>query len=172
MLTCAVQTYLSVRQATGFCLEKAEGYLRSFAAYSDAKGQRYVTCQTAIEWARQVPAMEQRARRLGDVIRFARYMHAEDVRHEIPAAVFGSEHRPRRPPYILSDEQNSSSRSTCSGVGIPYPSPRDLQHSVRAAVLYRPSCFRGYSVALRRHHAGWTGDPRNQIPEVPAGPAA
>ena len=49
--------------------------------------------------------MEQRARRLGDVIRLARYLRAEDARHEIPTAVFGRERRPRRPPYILSDEQ-------------------------------------------------------------------
>lgn len=105
MLTPAVQTYLSVRRATGFRLEKAGDHLRSFAAYSDAKGRRYVNCQTAIEWARQAPSVEQRARRLGDVIRFARYLHAEDARHEIPTAVFGRERRPRRPPYILSDEQ-------------------------------------------------------------------
>jgi integrase len=105
MLTRAVQTYLSVRRATGFCLKKAGYHLRSFAAYSDAKGQRYLNSQTAIEWARQVPSVHQRARRLGDVIRFAQYVHAEDAHHEIPPAVFGSERRPRRPPYILSDEQ-------------------------------------------------------------------
>jgi integrase len=39
------------------------------------------------------------------VIRFARYLHAEDARHQIPRAVFGPEHWPRRPPYILTDEQ-------------------------------------------------------------------
>jgi integrase/recombinase XerD len=105
MLTRAVQTYLAVRQAAGFSLKKAGHHLRSFAAYSDAKGQRYVSSQTAIEWARQVPSVHQRAGRLGDVIRLARYLHAEDARHEIPPAVFGSERRPRRPPYILSDEQ-------------------------------------------------------------------
>lgn len=105
MLTRAVRTYLAVRQAVGFCFKKAGYHLRSFAVYSDAKGQRYVNSQTAIEWARQVPSVHQRARRLGDVIRFARYLHAEDARHEIPPAVFGSERRPRRPPYILSDEQ-------------------------------------------------------------------
>jgi integrase len=105
MLTRAIRTYLAVRRAAGFGLKKVGYHLRSFAAYSDAKGQRYVSSQTAIEWARQVPSVHQRARRLGDVIRLARYLHAEDARHEIPPAVFGSERRPRRPPYILSDEQ-------------------------------------------------------------------
>lgn len=105
MLTRAVQTYLSVRRATGFRLVKAGYHLRSFAAYSDATGRHFVNSQTAIEWAQQVPSVHQRARRLGDVIRFARYLHAEDARHETPTAIFGSESRPRRSPYILSDEQ-------------------------------------------------------------------
>jgi integrase len=105
MLTRAVQTYLSVRRATGFRLVKAGYHLRSFAAYSDAKGRHFVNSQTAIEWAQQVPSVHQRARRLGDVIRFARYLHAEDAHHEIPTAIFGSDSRPRRSPYILSDEQ-------------------------------------------------------------------
>jgi integrase/recombinase XerD len=105
MLTPAVQSYLCVRQASGFCLKAVEYHLRSFATYSDARGLSYVKSKTAIEWAGRVPSVYQRARRLGDVIRLARYLHAEDMRHEIPPAVFGSERRPRRPPYILSDEQ-------------------------------------------------------------------
>lgn len=105
MLAEAVQSYLSVRRAAGFALHGVEYHLKSFAAYSDALGQPYVTAQTAIEWARQVPSVEQWARRLADVARLARYLRAEDPRHEIPPAIFGSERRPRRPPYILSDEQ-------------------------------------------------------------------
>jgi integrase len=42
---------------------------------------------------------------LADVARLARYLQAEDARHELPPAVFGSERRPRPTPYILSDEQ-------------------------------------------------------------------
>ena len=105
MLIHAVQSYLSVRRAAGFALKQAGIHLRSFAAYSQAKGQHYLYAQTAIDWARQTPAVKQRARRLGDVARFARYLHAEDARHEIPPAVFGSECRLRPTPYILSDEQ-------------------------------------------------------------------
>ncbi len=105
MLARAVQSYLSIRQAAGFSLKQASIHLRSFATYSDAQGQCYLSVHTAIEWARQSPSLRQRARRLGDVIRFARYLQAEDERHEIPPVIFGSEHRPRPSPYILSDEQ-------------------------------------------------------------------
>jgi integrase/recombinase XerD len=105
MLGRAVQSYLSVRRAAGFSLRDAELHLRSFAAYSDDKGHRYINAQTAIEWAREVPSHLQWARRLADVARFAQYLQAEDARHEIPPRVFGRERGPRPTPYILSDEQ-------------------------------------------------------------------
>jgi site-specific recombinase XerD len=107
MLVRAVESYLAVRSAAGFSLTQAGFHLRSFAAYSDAQGQAYLNSATAIEWARQVPSIEQRARRLADVARFARYLRAEDPCHEIPPAIFGSERRPRPTPYILSEEQIS-----------------------------------------------------------------
>lgn len=105
MLARAVQSYLAVRRAAGYALQKVELSLRSFAADSDRKGRRYVTAKAAIEWARQSPSPNQRARRLGHVRRFAIYLHAEDARHEIPPEVFGKERRPRPTPYILSDEE-------------------------------------------------------------------
>jgi integrase/recombinase XerD len=105
MLARAVRSYVSMRRTAGFAFKEAGYHVTSFAAYSDASSQRYVNTQTAIAWARQVPSVYQRARRLADVARFARYLRAEDEHHEIPPAVFGRERRPRRPPYILSDEQ-------------------------------------------------------------------
>lgn len=105
MLADAVRSYLAVRRAAGFKLIMVGFHLRSFAAYSDKKCRRYVSSKIAIEWARQVPSVHQRARRLADVRRFARYMLAEDPRHEVPPAIFGSEKRPRPTPYILSEEQ-------------------------------------------------------------------
>lgn len=105
MIARAVRSYLSVRRTAGFELKNAAIHLRSFAPYSDAHGQRHIDSHTAIEWARRGGSVVQRARRLGDVIRFARYLHAEDARHAIPPAVFGPDRYPRRPPYILTDER-------------------------------------------------------------------
>src|SRR5262245_58158478 len=105
MLTRAVQSYLSVRQAAGYVLKQVGFHLRSFAAYSDSKGQQYVNAEIAIEWARQSRGVRQRARRLADVRRFALYLKAEDERHEVPPTIFGKERGPRPIPYILSDEQ-------------------------------------------------------------------
>ena len=105
MLTQAVMTYLAVRRATGFAL-RCEGFqLKSFAAFSEARAKRYVSSTIAIEWAGLARSVSQRARRLGTVIRFARYLRAEDERHEVPPAIFGVEKPPRPTPYILTPEQ-------------------------------------------------------------------
>jgi integrase/recombinase XerD len=105
MLARAVQSYLSIRRAAGYLLRDVGLRLKNFAAYADTKGQRYVTAKIAIEWARQSSSIVERARRLGDVRRFALYLHAEDERHEIPPLIFGKESWPRPTPYILSDQQ-------------------------------------------------------------------
>ena len=104
MLAHAVESYLSVRRACGFDLKSPGSLLRSFAAFSEAKGKEYVCCQTAIEWAGLARSVHQRARRLNHVIRFARYVRAEDQRHEVPPTVFGSGQHTRPTPYIFSPD--------------------------------------------------------------------
>lgn len=105
MLIQAVQSYLQVRRACGFELKTQGKLLRSFATYSDAMGKSHVCADTAIEWAGSARLVQRRARRLGEVIRFARYARAEDPRHEVPPPVFGSERQTRPVPYILSPDE-------------------------------------------------------------------
>jgi integrase/recombinase XerD len=105
MLTQNAESYLAVRRAMGFALHSEGTLLQSFAAFSEAAGKDHVCTETAIEWAGSARSTTTRARRLGQVIRFARYIRAEDQRHEMPPAVFGCEKRPRPTPYIfLSDD--------------------------------------------------------------------
>lgn len=104
MLIEAVESYLAVRRAAGFNLRSEGSLLQNFARFSDAKGCHYVSSQAAIEWAGLASSISRRARRLGQVIRLARYLRAEDPRHEIPAAVFGSETRRRPVPFIFSKQ--------------------------------------------------------------------
>jgi len=105
MLTDAVNTYLAIRRATGFALRCEGIQLKSFAAFSEARGQQYVSSDLAIEWAGVAQSVSQRARRLGTVIRFARYLRAEDHRHEVPSPIFGAEKLPRPTSYIPAMEQ-------------------------------------------------------------------
>lgn len=105
MLAQAVETYVALRRAAGFAFKSEGSHLKSFAAFCEAKGESFVCAQVAIEWAGLAQFVPQRARRLGIVIRLARYLRAEDDRHEVPPAVFGAEKPPRPVPYILSHDQ-------------------------------------------------------------------
>jgi integrase/recombinase XerD len=105
MLAQAVEGYLAVQRAAGFGFVAAGKHLKSFAAFSQARGQELVRTSIAVEWAGLARSRPQQARRLGLVIRFARYLRAEDPHHELPVAVFGPESRPRGVPYILSEDQ-------------------------------------------------------------------
>jgi integrase len=85
-------------------LRRESFQLKSFATFSEARRQHYVSSDIAIEWAGLARSISQRARRLGTVIRFAQYLRAEDERHEVPPAIFGAERPPRPTPYILTAE--------------------------------------------------------------------
>ena len=93
MLVRIVESYLAVRRACGFELKTQENFLRSFTIYSNDRGKNYVCSEVAIERAGLAHSVHQRARRLGHVIRFARYARLEDQSHELSPAVFGSENR-------------------------------------------------------------------------------
>ncbi len=105
MLGVAVESYVALRRAAGFAFRSEGALLKSFATFSETRGEAYVRTPIVIEWAGLARSIPQRARRLGIVIRFVRHLHAEDARHEIPPAIFGAEKRPRPVPYILSHDQ-------------------------------------------------------------------
>src|SRR5919197_2104346 len=105
MLAEAVQSYLAVRRATGFDLKLQGSLLKSFTTFSEAKGQHCIYSETAIEWAGSARSVLQRARRLGAVIRFARYIRMEDQRHQVPPAVFGRENHSRPVPFIFAKDE-------------------------------------------------------------------
>ena len=105
MLMAAVNTYLAVRRAAGFQLKATEAYLRNFARFATARGNTYVITQTAIDWAATATCEAQRRNRLRTVVRFARFMYAEDTRHEIPPENFFCGQRQRPTPYIFSAEE-------------------------------------------------------------------
>ena len=71
------------------------------------------------------------------MIRFARYIRAEDPHHEIPPAVFGSESRPRPVPYIFASDEIQRILRAASELGkrkrpmTPLPNLRRVRHSGR-----------------------------------------
>jgi len=104
MLMQAVESYLEFRRALGFSLQ-SDGYrLKGFARHAIVRGQSHVIAQTAIEWAGSTASPEERARRLRTVVGFARFAHAEDERHEVPADDVFHWTRRRRPAYIFDPQ--------------------------------------------------------------------
>jgi len=98
----AIETYLTLRRATGFAMQNAECLLKSFAAFAAERGQTHVHTQTAIDWAAIGPSVAQRDARLKAVCRFVRHVRVEDARHELPPANHFGARKTRRPPHIYS----------------------------------------------------------------------
>ena len=119
MLKNAIDEYLAVRRAAGFELEVPAYLLQSFARFAAGRGETHVHTPSVVEWASGAPSLSQRDHRLKTVLRFARYAHAEDERHEIlPRDVFGY-HKKRRVPFIYSDVDIHRLLKTASQLGPP-----------------------------------------------------
>jgi integrase/recombinase XerD len=105
MLMQAVDAYLAVRRTAGFALVPIESHLRHFARFATARGDTHVVTTSAIDWARLAPSEAQRHYRLQIVVRFARFMAAEDSQHQIPPVGLFRGRRPRPIPYIFSNDE-------------------------------------------------------------------
>lgn len=105
MLRDCMNTYLSLRRAAGFKLDTVEKYLQSYVNFSTSQGDTHVVGKTVIEWAAKARSEDSRAQRLEHLIRFARFVRAEDPRHEIPSDHVFCRRRHRRTPCILTDQE-------------------------------------------------------------------
>ena len=105
MLIDIVNAYLSLRRTAGFKLKGTEKYLLSYANFAAERGEQYIVSKTAVDWAAVSHSEGQRANRLNFLIRFARFAHAEDERHEIPSKNVFCGGKQRRMPYLFTDEE-------------------------------------------------------------------
>lgn len=106
MLTAAVDSYLAARRAVGFQLRDTEDILRDFVAFASGNGDPHVCSRTVLDWIRSRSGSPLRkCVRLRTVALLARYLHAEDERHEIPPQdAFGRHRAQRRPPFLFTPE--------------------------------------------------------------------
>ena len=104
MLSAAVDAYLADRRTVGFQLRDAEEILRDFVSFASRKGDTHVCTRTVVEWIRSSNKSPLRnCVRLRTVVRFARYVHAEDEHHQVPPEDACGYHRPqRRPPFLFA----------------------------------------------------------------------
>jgi integrase len=101
------QNYLTIRRTLGFKLVGEGVLLAEFVAFAEKAGQRTITTQFALEWARRPRGGSPNylSRRLRAVRAFARYLHVLDPACEIlPLELLpASKYRPA--PYIYGDEE-------------------------------------------------------------------
>jgi integrase len=103
MLSQLLADHAALHCALGFKFRTPGILLRNFVNFAELRGEHIITTGSVREWALQAPSPEQRRNRLLTVRRFALALHAEDPRHEVPAAdLFGRASHKRRTPYIYS----------------------------------------------------------------------
>jgi integrase len=106
MLTRDLARYVDQQRSLGFKFRVQHILLRGFVAFAEQRGDKHVKNARVLAWAAEAPSPEQRRNRLLTVRRFALAMHAEDPRHEVPAAdALGHAVAKRRSPYIYGRDE-------------------------------------------------------------------
>jgi integrase len=125
MLSADVDRYIALRQALGFTLRDTSSQLRAFAGFAESKGDRFLHVSTAVSWADEAPSSYARFIRLRRVVQFARFVRAEEPRHEVPD--LGAFHvaTVRQPPYIYSPEEVVRLMEAAGRLRRMYPLRRD-----------------------------------------------
>jgi len=119
MLIQAVETYPANRPAAEFKLRGGGAHLAKFSEFATVQGDTHVVTHTAIAWAAQGASEPQRHNRLSVVVRFARFSHADDPRHEVPPARLFAGHRRRRTPYLFREEDLQALLAQAARLGPP-----------------------------------------------------
>jgi len=106
MLSRDLAHYIDQKRSLGFKFNWQNVVLRSFVMFAKERGDRYIRNTRVLAWAAEASSPEHRRTRLLTVRRFALALHAENARHQVPAAdALGHARVKRRPPYIYSPDE-------------------------------------------------------------------
>jgi len=148
----ALDNYLTLRRSMGFKLIEHERVLRKFIAFMHTQGAIFITTQQALSWAQQPlhTSKAHRARRLGMVRDFARYLSATDPRTEIPPQGLLPAQPQRAQPYIYTEEQIVSLVRQAASL-TPVDGLRPHTHSTLFGLLAVTGMRIGEAMALNRN---------------------
>ena len=125
MLIDLIERYLSLRQTLGFTLRDPSRPLRAFAQFAADTGDTHIRAATAVAWASAASSPSVRHVRLRNIIDLARFLHAEDPRHEVPSNPFrASTQRPQ--PYIYTPEEIARLVAAAQRLRDSYPLRRQV----------------------------------------------
>jgi integrase/recombinase XerD len=106
MLIDGAYRYIELRRSLGFKLRKTSIHLTSFVEYAANAGEAHVRTDTALAGAKAMSSTQDSFyRRLRDVALFARFLQAEDTRHEVPQHRLFYRSQSRPAPYIFSADE-------------------------------------------------------------------
>jgi integrase len=148
MLTRLIDTWLAMRRAQGFALRHYERDLHRFAELAAARGEDHIRTETTVAWARQAGTLGQRRRHFQRIVQLARYLHAEDARHEIPPAGHFPGSRCRPVPYIYTPDEARRLIAVAASLG-PAGSLRPHTVSTVLALLFATGLRISEALALR-----------------------
>lgn len=148
MLMTRIDTWLAERRASGFTLEGYERHLRQFAEFAAARGDDHVRAETAVAWASQKATPGQRYRHYQRIVQLARYLRAEDPRHEIPPNHYFPRKRHRPAPYIYTPDEACRLVEAAAQLG-PVGSSRPRTVSTMLALLFATGLRISEALALR-----------------------
>lgn len=108
MINQDVDRFVQLNRALGKKFAEQEISLRAFADFAAERSIKHVTTALATEWAAGASSPIAAQTRFDRVRALAVFLHAEDPRHQIPAAGLMGRSRRRRPaPYIMTPDQIS-----------------------------------------------------------------
>jgi integrase len=106
MMNRDLAKYVDQQRSLGFKFRVQHILLRGYVAFAEERGDRHIKSAHVLAWAAHAPSPEQRRNRLLTVRRFALAMHAENPRHQVPAAdALGHAVAKRRSPYIYGADE-------------------------------------------------------------------
>jgi integrase/recombinase XerD len=106
VLSGDVDRYIALRRTLGYKLRKPARHLRVFADYATSCGEEHVRTATVMAWVTAAGrTQEARAERFRNVALFARFLHAEDPRHEVLARNPFAVRKTRPVPYIYTPDE-------------------------------------------------------------------
>ena len=136
MLREDADRYIALRRTLGYKLRKPARHLRVFADYAASHGETHIRTATVLAWVTAAGrTQEARAERFRHLALFARFLHAEDPRHEVPARNPFAVRKTRPIPYIYTSDEIArvlDARRNAEAAPAEPAAARALYHDVRA----------------------------------------
>ena len=124
MLSAEVDRYIALRRTLGYKLRKPARHLQAFAGYATSRGEAHIRNATVLAWVTAAGrTQEALAERFRNLALFARFLHAEDPRHEVPARNPFAVRKTRPIPYIYTPDEIARILDTAGKLRHQRPNP-------------------------------------------------